>query len=133
VQAAHPAIFTLDSSGTGPGAILNQDTSINSGPNGTPRGAIVAIYATGGGTTKPALPDGAVTGSDLPYLTQNVSVTIGGIDARVTYAGGVPGAVAGLTQINAEVPAGVTPGPAVPVMLKIGNYTSSTGVTMSVK
>ena len=133
VQTAHPAIFTLDSSGIGPGAILNQDTSINSGPNGAPRGTIVAIYATGGGATNPALADGAVTGSTLPYLTQNVSVTIGGIDARVTYAGGVPGAVAGLTQINAEVPAGVTPVAAVPVIVKIGNYTSSTGVTMSVK
>jgi uncharacterized protein (TIGR03437 family) len=133
VQPAHPAIFTLDATGMGPGAILNQDNSINSGPNGAPRGTIVAIYATGGGVTDPALADGAVTGSTLPYLTQKVAVTIGGIEASVKYAGGVPGAVAGLTQINAEVPAGVTPGSAVPVIVKLGNYTSSTGVTMSVK
>jgi trimeric autotransporter adhesin len=133
VQAAHPAIFTKDASGLGPGAILNQDTSINSGPNAAARGSVVAIYATGGGTTNPALADGAVTGSTLPYLTQNVVVTIGGIEARVPYAGGVPGAVAGLTQINAEVPAGVTPGPSVPVVVRVGDFTSTPGVTMSVK
>jgi len=133
VQSAHPGIFTLDGSGLGPGAILNQDTTVNTSANSAARGSIVAIYATGGGVTRPALPDGAVTGSDLPLLTQPVSVTIGGIDARVAYAGGVPGAVAGLTQINAEIPAGVTPSAGVPIVIKIGNYTSSPGVTISVR
>ena len=33
VQAATPAIFSLDSTGMGPGAILNQDTSTNSTGN----------------------------------------------------------------------------------------------------
>jgi uncharacterized protein (TIGR03437 family) len=133
VQAAHPGIFTLDASGLGPGAILNQDTTINSSANGAARGSIVAIYATGGGVTRPALADGAVTGNDLPFVTQPVTVTIGGIDARVAYAGGVPGAVAGLTQINAEIPAGVTPSNGVPIVIKIGNYPSAPGVTISVR
>jgi uncharacterized protein (TIGR03437 family) len=133
VQAAHPAIFTLDTTGLGPGAILNQDYSINSSTNGAARGSVVAIYATGGGATSPVLADGAVTGTDLPRLTQPVSVTIGGFDATVTYSGGAPGAVAGLTQINAKVPDGVTPGIAVPVVVRIGNYASSAGVTLSVR
>jgi uncharacterized protein (TIGR03437 family) len=133
VQSAHPGIFALDGSGLGPGAILNQDTTVNTSANSAARGSIVAIYATGGGVTRPALPDGAVTGSDLPFLTLPVSVTIGGIDARVAYAGGVPSAVAGLTQINAEIPAGVTPSTGVPVVIKIGEYTSSPGVTISVR
>jgi uncharacterized protein (TIGR03437 family) len=94
---------------------------------------VVWIFATGGGTTNPALPDGAITGTPLPRLTQDVSVSIGGLDARVTYAGGAPGALAGLTQINAEVPAGVTPGPSVPVVLKIGGFTSSGNATVAVK
>ena len=54
-------------------------------------------------------------------------------DARVTYAGGVPGAVAGLTQINAEVPGGVTTGSGVPVVVKIGGVTSSPNVTLAVR
>ena len=133
VQAAHPGIFTLDSSGLGPGAILNQDYTVNSGPNGAARGSVVAIYCTGGGVTNPASDDGGVTSSVLPYLAQNVTVQIGGIDAQVQYAGGAPLAVAGVTQINAVVPAGVTPGSAVPVVVKVGNVASSAGVTLSVR
>jgi uncharacterized protein (TIGR03437 family) len=66
-------------------------------------------------------------------LTQNVTVTIGGIGARLSYSGGAPQALAGLTQINAEVPAGVTPGTSVPVVVQVGNWQSQPGVTMSVK
>ena len=97
------------------------------------RGSVVAIYCTGGGVTNPASDDGGVTSSVLPYLTQNVTVQIGGIDAQVQYAGGAPQAVAGVTQINAVVPAGVTPGSAVPVVVKVGNVASSAGVTLSVR
>ena len=133
VQSAHPGIFTLDSSGLGPGAILNQDSTVNTGPNAAARGSIVSIYATGGGATKPQLSDGAVTGADLPLLTQPATVTIGGIDAPVSYAGGVPGAVAGLTQINALVPNSIAPGNAVPVVVTIGGTASTPGVTLAVK
>lgn len=133
VQAATPAIFTLDASGLGPGAILNQDSTVNAGLNAAARGSVVAIYCTGGGVTSPAIADGAITGLPLPELTQTVAVTVGGIAARVLYKGGAPTAVAGLTQINAEIPAGVLPGPAVPVTVKVGAYTSQAGVTLAVK
>ncbi len=53
-------------------------------------------------------------------------VTIGGVPGVVKYAGAAPGSVAGLTQINVEVPAGAASGLALPVVIKIGNY-SSTG------
>jgi uncharacterized protein (TIGR03437 family) len=133
VAPSHPAIFTLDATGLGPGAILNQDMSINSGANRAAVGSVVAVYLTGAGTTNPALSDGAVTGTDLPRVTLPVTVTIGGVNARVAYAGGVPGAVAGLTQINAEVPAGVAAGPSVPVVVRVGEVASSTGVTIGVR
>jgi len=132
VQSAHPGVFTQDASGLGAGAILNEDNSLNTAANPAAPGSVVAIYATGGGTTNPALADGAVTGSDLPYLMQQPIVTIGGIDAPVKYAGGAPGSVAGLTQINAEVPAGLAAG-AVPVVVKIGGYASASGVMLAVK
>jgi uncharacterized protein (TIGR03437 family) len=50
----------------------------------------------------------------------------------VWYAGGAPGAIAGLTQINAQIPAGVTPGAAVQVVVQIGVWKSQTGVTIAV-
>jgi uncharacterized protein (TIGR03437 family) len=39
-----------------------------------------------------------------------VSVTVGGIPAFAQYAGAAPGQVAGLMQINVQIPTGVHPG-----------------------
>jgi uncharacterized protein (TIGR03437 family) len=135
VHAATPAIFSLDVTGIGPGAILNQDTSVNTTGNPAARLSVIALYCTGGGVTDPASADGEVIGGALRHLTQTpvVTVTIGGMNAAVQYAGAVPGAVAGLTQINVEVPGGLSPALALPVMVKIGDFTSSGSVTVAVK
>jgi uncharacterized protein (TIGR03437 family) len=133
VRAAAPAIFTLDKTGTGPGAIRNQDYSINGVGNAALRGSVIQIYCTGGGVTLPASIDGQFTGEPLPYLTLPVSVTIGGVAAKLWYAGGAPQTVAGLTQINAEVPAGVIPGNNVPVKIRIGDWDSQDGVTVAIQ
>jgi uncharacterized protein (TIGR03437 family) len=135
VHAATPAIFSLDSTGVGPGAILNQDTSINSTGNPAARLSVISLYCTGGGTTTPASADGAVIGVPAPVLSQRdaVTVTIGGMNAPVKYAGTSPGTVAGLTQINVEVPAGLSPALALPVIVKIGDFTSTGSVTVAVK
>jgi len=47
---------------------------------------------------------------------QGVTCTIGGSNAPVQYAGGAPGLVAGLMQVNVQIPAGIQAGSAVPVM-----------------
>jgi uncharacterized protein (TIGR03437 family) len=137
VQAAHPGLFTVDSSGLGGGAILNQDYSLNSGLNPAARGSYVMIYSTGGGVTNPASVDATITPAPPPlYLlkTTPVSVTIGGITVTpVSFSGAAPTQIAGLTQINAQVPAGVTPGTKVPVVVTIGTWQSQPGVTMAVK
>jgi uncharacterized protein (TIGR03437 family) len=137
VQAAHPGIFTVDASGLGGGAILNQDYSINSGLNAAARGSYVMIYSTGGGVTNPAGVDATITPAAPPlYLikTTPVAVTIGGIAVTtVSFSGAAPTQIAGLTQINAQVPAGVAPGTKVPVTVTIGTWQSQPGVTMAVK
>ncbi len=137
VQAATPAIFSLDSTGVGPGAILNEDTSVNSTGNPAARGSVIALYCTGGGVTTPATAtDGLVIGVPAPKLTAQppvaVKVTIGGVNAEVQYAGAVPGTIAGFTQINVKVPE-VTPGLALPVVVKIGDFASGSSVTVAVK
>ena len=60
-----------------------------------------------------------------------VTVTIGGQPATVQFAGLSPG-FAGLYQINAVVPAGVTPGNAVAVVLQTAGQVSPP-VTMAVR
>jgi uncharacterized protein (TIGR03437 family) len=134
VQSATPAIFSADMTGRGPGAILNTDFKLNKDSNPAAAGSVVMIYATGGGVTSPASTDGSLAPSAEPFarLTLPVSVTIGGVAAQVTYSGGSPGLVSGLTQINAVVPAGVT-GPAVPVLLQIGGFQSQSGLTLAVQ
>jgi uncharacterized protein (TIGR03437 family) len=136
VQAAHPGLFTVDASGFGGGAILNQDYSLNGGLNPAARGTVVMIYCTGGGVTNPPSVDATITPAPPPlYLlkTNPVAVTIGGIAATVSYSGAAPSQIAGLTQINAQVPAGVTPGTKVPVIVTIGTWQSQSGVTMAVE
>ena len=49
IAATRPGIFTRSGSGTGQGAILNQDQSINGPSSPADRGSWVAIYATGEG------------------------------------------------------------------------------------
>ncbi len=51
VQATAPGIFAADGSGTGGGAILNQDYSLNVRLNPAARGSVIAIYLTGAGVT----------------------------------------------------------------------------------
>lgn len=135
VLKASPGIFTQDASGTGAGAILNQDLSTNTAANRAARGSTVVIYCTGGGATDPASVDALITPLTAPFpvLTQDVSVLIGGTVAKVTYSGAAPGLIGGVTQINAIVPDGIAPSAAVPVVVGIGALPSQPAVTLAVK
>ncbi|MGA2135157.1 MAG: hypothetical protein ABSH50_22965 [Bryobacteraceae bacterium] len=133
VSATAPGVFTAGASGAGQGAILNAaDETVNSAAHPAAPGDYVSIFGTGAGVTNPASLDGLLVGSSLPYVTANVSVTIGGLPATVNYAGGAPGLVSGVFQINAQVPPGVTPGPSVPMVVQIGNISAQSGVTLTV-
>jgi uncharacterized protein (TIGR03437 family) len=125
VANAEPGIFSTDGSGGGSALVLNEDGSVNSSGNPAHPGSVVTLYGTGVGALTPAPRDGAL----LPpgYLTRPVlpiAVGIGGLPAPMLYAGGVPGMVAGVVQVRVQIPAGVTPGSSVPVVL-YADYRSS--------
>jgi uncharacterized protein (TIGR03437 family) len=128
VASVAPGVFTLNSSGTGPGAILNSDLSVNSAANPAARGAAVSIFATGAGNTTAAGADGLIPTGPSDRPNADVSVTIGGLPCQVSYAGAAPGLMSGVLQVNAQVPAGVTPGPSVPVQVAIGTAGSQAGL-----
>jgi uncharacterized protein (TIGR03437 family) len=130
VADAAPGLFSADSSGSGPGAILNADYSLNSPSNPANAGSIAVIYATGGGQTNPATISGTVTTAATPLVDQ-VAVTVGGQPAQVLYAGNAGGEVAGVVQLNVQLPAGVTG--TVPVTVTIGTHPSQATVTMSIQ
>ncbi|HKW99611.1 MAG TPA: hypothetical protein VJN43_17860 [Bryobacteraceae bacterium] len=133
VLPSAPGVFTLDASGRGPGAILNQDYSVNTPEMPAARGSIVMIYATGEGETNPPGVDGRINGADLPKPKLEVTVAIGNVRAEVLYAGAATGQVAGLLQVNVRVPESAPAGPAVPVVVTIGGATSQAGVTMGIR
>jgi len=58
---------------------------------------------------------------------------VDGQDAVVLYAGSAPGLVAGVLQVNFRLPPKVRPGAAVPLLLKIGRFSSQSGVTLAVR
>jgi uncharacterized protein (TIGR03437 family) len=120
VQA--PGIYTVNSAGLQTAA-LNQNGTINgTGANGTAYASpdtTVVFFATGGGQTSPASITGSVTpiGSTL-YRVANVTATIGGQPAVVEFAGGAPGLVAGVLQVNVHIPKGLT-GDALQVVINV--------------
>ena len=132
VVAAAPAIFTLDRSGRGAGAILNQDLTVNGAANPARRGSTIVIYATGGGTMPGAL-DGRLSQPPYAQLPGGAVVRIAGLPAQVTYAGAAPGIVAGVIQINAIVPEGAPTGAAIAIELSIGGAASQAGVTLAIE
>jgi len=128
-----PGLFTIDSTGKGQAAAVNQNGTINSSSTPAPIGSIISLFATGEGQTMPGGMDGKPATSPLPFPLVPVTVMIGGITLDdLRFVGGVPGQVAGLLQINGVIPAGVTPGSTVPVVIGVGGATSPPGVTIAV-
>src|SRR5579884_562013 len=132
VAPAVPGIFSADSTGKGPGAILNQDGSYNSPSNPAAPNDIIVFFGTGEGQTVPPGQDGLLATTVFPKPQLPVTVSIGGLPAEVVYAGAAPLYTAGLLQINARVPAGVASG-SQPVVLHIGTADSQAGLTISIK
>ena len=130
--AAAPAIFTQTATGTGPGAILNQDGTVNSFANPAPRNSIIMVYGTGFGALTPQAIDGQIATAPAT-TTLPVTATIGGIPADVTYAGAAPGLIAGAVQINVRIPAAAAPDLSAPISLTIGSATTPSGVTVSIR
>jgi uncharacterized protein (TIGR03437 family) len=138
-----PGIYTQDGAGMGAGAILNQDgVTVNSPQTPAPKGSVVAVYMTGGGITVPATATGAMIpadGSLLPLLAAQVTCSVGGIPATVSYAGSAPGLVSGIIQVNIQIPDKAPSGPEVPLVISLESSdksfssSSQAGVTIAVE
>jgi uncharacterized protein (TIGR03437 family) len=131
VAPASPALFTLNSSGSGAGAILNPDLSLVTATNPARTGTSVALYATGEGQTEPAGVSGLICTDTLPKPVLPVAVLIGGLPAEVEYAGCAPNSVSGLLQVNARVPEDLAPGNW-PIRLMVGATSSPATVTIDI-
>ncbi len=140
VASTSPGLFSNNFTGLGQVAAVNQNGTFNGTASGfaaAPRGTVISLYGTGGGQTNPV----STTGSVTPIPTSaaqllnisNVTATVGGLPATVTFAGAAPGLVTGVIQVNVQIPQGVAPGNSVPVTISIGSTSSPIGTTIAVQ
>jgi uncharacterized protein (TIGR03437 family) len=132
VLPAEPGLFAANGAGTGQGALLNQDSSVNSSTKPAAAGTVIQLFGTGGGVTIPPSVDGTLnplvsTGA----LAASTTATVGGQTATVQYSGPAPGLVAGVIQVNVVIPSGTASGN-IPVTIQVGGVTSQT-VTVAVQ
>lgn len=128
LAAFAPGIFTIGQAGC-QGAVLGASSGVLAAPTGRIPGRIsrpvlpgefITIFGTGlGPVTDQPRSGEAASSSRLSSTTLLPEVSIGSIPARVTFSGLAPDFV-GLYQVNAQVPANVPLGSAVPIVLSVG-------------
>src|SRR6185437_15977679 len=135
VTQLQPATYTVNTSGSGPGIVTNAVTAqLITASNPAHAGDYLVIYGTGlgalegpSGETQPG--DGAGAPGDVVFHTKaTVTVTVGGVQTPALFSGLTPNLV-GLYQVNLQMPDGVTPGDAVPVLITATD--SATGAAAS--
>ncbi len=125
VSSVQPSIFLA---GPTQGVIVDPKGVLKDPTSPATAGSVVTIYCTGLGPVTPPVASGV--GAPGPTsLVNSASLTIGGVNAAIQYAGLTPGSP-GLYQVNAVVPPGVT-GNAIPVVLTVGTQ-SSPAATMAI-
>ena len=115
-DAAHPGYYAAAT--LGPATVGHPANPIG-------RGQVISLYLSGLGDTTPEY-DNSYLVSQLVNLPVKPTITIGGVQAVVQYAGMVRGA-AGLYQLNVAVPQNVPSGDQPVVVTLSGHSTPATG------
>ena len=132
IVSSAPALYTADGSGQGQALALNHDTgTINTAATPVAHGSLITLYITGAGAISPVAPDGSPNAAGLAHPLLPVTATVGGVPTTVAYAGGDNGLAPGMIRLDVSVPSDVS-GSAVPVVVKVGDASTQTGVTIAV-
>jgi uncharacterized protein (TIGR03437 family) len=133
LTSTFPGLFTSDASGCGQAAALNIVTpyaaTLNTAMNSAAPGDYIALFGTGFGLAVAQPADGAAA-TVAATLRQQPGVYVDGNLVASTYAGLAPG-LAGVDQINFQLPASAREGCAVPVSASL--FLGSPQVTLSVQ
>src|SRR5262249_29132931 len=105
LAATSPAVFSLDYSGAGPGAVVHADFSLVSPSKPATAGETVVVFLTGMGSVNPTVSDGAAGGvNPLNATTANpIFVLVGGVAAKVEFSF-LHTLYPGLYQMNVTLP-----------------------------
>ena len=121
VAPTAPGVYSLDQSGSGPGAILHADFGLVNSDRPAAPGETVLIYLTGMGAVNPPITDGTAGGSSpLNKAVSDVVVWVAGQQASLLYNGLAPG-YPGLYQINVTLPTILAGGGNVPLAIQTNN------------
>jgi uncharacterized protein (TIGR03437 family) len=132
VVSVTPAIFTLNGSGKGDAAIVDNKTgAVINAANPATVGEDILLYGEGYGAPAQPQADGTIVTSNLPIPVTPPVLLIDGVVTPTQYAGGAPYEVNGVLQVNFRVPQ-LTPG-SHQIQIQIGTVTSSTGVTLQTR
>jgi uncharacterized protein (TIGR03437 family) len=121
-----PALFTLNATGSGQTAAINQNGTVNSPTNPAQPGTVISLYGTGQGIVAGGPPAGepasgiAETGEKPRVLLNNVALD----PENVQFSGLAPGFV-GLWQINVLIPATQATGNAIPISVQLRGIPSN--------
>ena len=132
VAGSAPGLFTADSSGAGPAAVLNVDSttgavSLNTPQNPASAGGLIVAYVTGAGQTNPPSQDGVVAtsaGGMALAIEAGLNFVLASFGSGPTdcasnpgcrplellYSGPAPGIVAGVMQVNMRLPSTLASG-----------------------
>jgi len=144
LQATAPAFFTIGAANAAGNIYIAAEhsdgtvagpPSLITGLSTTPFkvGETIVLFGTGMGVTNPPAPNGQLSSAPLP-LSLTPTVTIGGLNAQVTFAGLVG---PGLYQINVVIPTGLnftgaTGNVDIPVSVQTGAAKSQPNAVISV-
>jgi uncharacterized protein (TIGR03437 family) len=124
VLAAQPGIINYNTAAGNFGVILHANFQLADSEHPAMAEETVLIYCTGLGTVSSPPADGAAANGQSTVAVPNV--TIGGVNAKVSFSGLAPGFV-GLYQVNAVVPPGLASGNK-PVVITVGGSSSNSAL-----
>jgi uncharacterized protein (TIGR03437 family) len=127
-----PGIFSLAQNGIGDAAILHANYSVVNAASPAAPGEIVQVYLTGLGATNPVVPDGAAAPTKpLALMTGPVNVYVGGtLVTNVQFKGLAP-TLAGLYQLNIQIPTTVSPGALSLAVQTVDGFTDMTTIQVA--
>jgi len=132
-----PATLTVNNNGqvasqsfnvtsASPGIFTDQNRNIVCGCSAV-QGQITTLYLAGAGAVTPAIATGSAPVASTPLTSlpapQNTTITIGGVQAATSFIG-IPYYLVGVTQINFQIPSGMTGRQ--PVVVSVNGVLSAT-------
>ncbi len=133
LAATAPGIFSIPRNGLGDGAVLHPDYSVVSASNPAHPSEFVQVYLTGLGAVDRPVADGAASPGSEPFArtTGGVNVFVGGLLVTNLAFKGLAPTLAGLYQLNIQIPPNIGPGSQTLAVQTVEGFTDLVNIAIS--